>query len=207
MKLFRVTCCCGMLILSLVVFALPPGSQASAASGLVTQGDVEAILHAGYPSTGCAPLFQVHPVRGFEDCTRATLIPFSDVSGRHYCVNDWHIVRLIWGTAIDNVYIFTKKQAIDELNGTTTALTLDGVTLPVTRTPVTMLNTADQKRLGFPGPTFAFMTGSILSPTALSVGDHTVGFVGNDPVFGSDQDSSTFTVDPSGTGSCLQPLP
>jgi hypothetical protein len=204
MKLFRVTCCLFVLLLSLIVFVFIPRSQASAASGLVTHGDVEKILHAGYTSTGCAPLFQVHPVPGFEDCTRATIIPFNVGSVRHNCVDDWHIVRLIWITGVDNVDIFTKKQAVDELKGTTITLALDGVTLPTNQTPVTMLNTADQQRLGFPGPTFAFLTGSILSPADLSVGDHTAGFVANDPVFGTFQDSTTFTVDPSGTGVCLQ---
>ena len=116
MKLFRVICCLFVLLLSLIVFAFVPRSQASAASGLVTKGDVEAILHAGYPSTGCAPIFQAHPVPGFEDCTRAAIIPFNIGSVRHYCVDDWHIVRFIYFTGVDNVDIFTKKQAIDELN-------------------------------------------------------------------------------------------
>jgi hypothetical protein len=46
MKLFRVTCCCFVLFLSLVVFAQVPWSQASAASARVTKGNVEALLHA-----------------------------------------------------------------------------------------------------------------------------------------------------------------
>jgi hypothetical protein len=204
MKLFRVTYCLFVLLLFLIVFAFVPRSQASAASGLVTHGDVEAILHAGYPSTGCAPLFQAHPVPGFEDCTRAAIIPFNIGSVRHYCVDDWHIVRFIYITGVDNVDIFTKKQAVDEAKGTTITLTLDGVTLPTIQMPVTMLNAADNQRLGLPGPTFAFLTGSILPPVALSVGDHTAGVVATDPVFGIFQDSSTFTVDPSGTGVCLQ---
>jgi hypothetical protein len=78
------------------------------------------------------------------------------------------------------------------------------VTLPAIRTPIIMLNAADQQRFGFPGPTFAFQVGSILSPDALSVGEHTVGLVITDPVFGTFHDASTFTVDPSGTGVCLQ---
>ena len=67
-----------------------------------------------------------------------------------------------------------------------------------------MLNAADQQRLDLPGPRFAFQTGSILSPAALSVGDHTAGLFATDPVFGTFQDSSTFTVNSSGTGVCLQ---
>jgi hypothetical protein len=37
----------------------------------------------------------------------------------------------------------------------------------------------------------------------LNVGDHTVGFVATAPL-ATDDGSSTFTVDPSGTGACLQ---
>jgi hypothetical protein len=81
---------------------------------------------------------------------------------------------------------------------------MDGVTLPVTRTPIVKLNTADQKRLGLPGPFFRFQAGSILSPADLSVGQHTAGLFVNEPAFGPFTDSSTFTVDASGTGVCLQ---
>jgi hypothetical protein len=202
MKLFRITYCCFVLLLSLVVFALFPGSQASAASGLVTQGDVESILHA--VTSGGGILFHEHPVPGFEDYPLATITPLSFHSGTHYCVDDWHLVRITDSNSVDKVFFFTKEQVITDLEATTVTLTLDGVTLPVTRTPIIMLNAADQQRFDLPGPLFAFQTGSILSPADLSVGDHTAGLILNDPAFGTFQDSSTFTVDASGTGACLQ---
>jgi hypothetical protein len=202
MKLFRITCCCFVMLLSLVVFALIPGSQASAASGRVTKGDVEAILHT--VTSGGGILFHEHPVPGFEDYPFAAITPLSFHSGTHYCLDDWHVVRIAFSNVVDNVFFFTKEQAIADLAATTITLALDGVTLPATRTPIIMLNAADQQRFGLPGPAFAFQTGSILSPAALSVGDHTAGLVATDPVFGTFQDSSTFTVDPSGTGVCLQ---
>ncbi len=202
MKLLRITCCCFVLLLSVVVFALVPGSQASAASGRVTKGDVEAILQT--VTSGGGILFHEHPVPGFEDYPLAAITPLSFHSGTHYCVDDWHVVRIAISQGVDNVVFFTKEQVIADLEATTVTLTLDGVTLPAIRTPIIMLNAADQQRLGFPGLTFAFQTGSILSPAALSVGDHTAGLVVTDPVFGTFQDASTFTVDPSGTGVCLQ---
>jgi hypothetical protein len=201
MKLFRVSCCLFVLLLSLVAFAFIPRSQASAASGLVTKGDVEAILHADPLG---AILFHEHPVPGFEDFPRAAITPLSFHSGTHYCVDDWHLERITDSNSVDNVFFFTKEQAIADLEATTITLTLDGVTLPVTRTPITMLNTSQQQQFGLPGPTFQFQTGSILSPAALTVGDHTAGIVATDPLFGTSTDSSTFTVDPSGTGVCLQ---
>jgi hypothetical protein len=202
MKFFRVSCCLLVLLLSLLAFTFVPRSQASAASGSVTKGDVEAILHA--VTSGGGILFHEHPVVGFEDYPFAAITPLSNHNGTHYCVDDWHVVRIAIANSVDNVIFFTKEQVIADLEATTVTLTLDGVTLPAIRTPIIMLNAADQQRFGFPGPSFAFQTGSILSPEALSVGDHTAGLVVTDPVFGTFQDASTFTVDPSGTGVCLQ---
>ncbi len=202
MKLFRVSCCLLVLLLSLLAFTFVPRSQASAASGLVTKGDVEAILHAGL---GGGIIFHEHPVPGFEDFPRAAITPLSFHSGTHYCVDDWHVVRIVVANSVDNVVFFTKEQVIADLEATTVTLTLDGVTLPAIRTPIIMLNAGFWKqRFDLPGPFFLFQTGSILSPAALSVGDHTAGLVVTDPVFGTFQDASTFTVDPSGTGVCLQ---
>jgi hypothetical protein len=201
MKLFRITCCLIVLLLSLVAFV--PLSQASAASGRVTKGDVEAILHA--VTSGGGILFHEHPVPGFEDYPHAAITPLSFHSGTHYCVDDWHVVRIAISQGVDNVVFFTKEQAIADLKATTVTLTLDGVTLSTIRTPIIMLNSGFWKqRFDLPGPFFAFQTGSILSPAALSVGDHTAGLVVTDPVFGPPTDSSTFIVDPPGTGVCLQ---
>lgn len=192
----------GMLIVASFVLGAFP-RHASAASGLVTKGDVEAILHSG--SIGFFHGAKTSP--SAEDFPRAAITPLSFHSGTHYCVDDWHVVRITTINVVDNVIFFTKDQAIADLEATTVTLTLDGVTLPAIRTPIIILNAADQQRFGFPGPTFAFQAGSILSPAALSVGQHTAGVVATDPVFGTFQDSSTFTVDPSGTGICLQPFP
>jgi hypothetical protein len=204
MKLFRITCCCFVLFLSLVVFAFVPRSQASAASGRVTKGDVESILKTDAPGSAGAILAHKNPVPGFEDFPLAAITPLSFHDGTHYCVDDWHVVRITVSQVVDNVFFFTKEQAIADLEATTITLTLDGVSLPLTQTPIVKLNAADQKLFGLPGPAWAFQTGSILSPADLGVGDHTAGIVATDPVFGTFTDSSTFTVDPSGTGVCLQ---
>ena len=201
MKHFRVTYPLFVLLLFLAAFA--PGSPASAASGRVTKGDVEAILYA--PTFGGGAIFlHKHPVPGFEDFPRAAITPLSSTNGKQYCTDDWHVLRIAFLNGVDNVSVLTKEQAITELEGLTITLTLDGLLLPVIQTPIRMLNAADQQRLDLPGPGFAFQAGSILSPTALSAGTHTAGIVSTDPVYGTFQDSSTFIVDPSGTGVCLQ---
>jgi hypothetical protein len=203
------------LVLSLVTVVLLTGAiavslpgtithayAAHSTSGRVTKGDVEAILHA--LTSGGGIIFHEHPVPGFEDYPLAAITPLSFHSGTHYCVDDWHVVRIADSNSVDNVIFFTKAQVIADLKATTITLTLDGVTLPTIRTPIRMLNVATQHRLGFPGLTFVFQVGSILSPTALSVGRHRAGLVFTDPAFGTLHDSSTFIVDPSGTGVCLQ---
>ncbi len=156
MKLFGVTCCLCVLLLSLVAVAFTPRSHATAASGRVTHGDVEAILHASF--SGGAILFHEHSVRGFEDFPRAAITPLSSNTGTHYCVDDWHVVRITVINSVDNILIFTKQQAIAELEATTVTLTVDSVALPTVRTPITMLNAADQQRFDFPGTTVRFRT-------------------------------------------------
>jgi hypothetical protein len=205
MKIHRVTCCLLVLLLALAAFAFFPRFQASAASGVVTKGEVEFILHTD--AGAGAQVLHAHPVQGDDDYPRAIISPLSSQSGAHYCVDDWHLVRIGDFEGVDNVIFFTKEQVISDLEANTITLTLDGVTLPVTQTPITKFNTADQHRFGLPGPAYGFEAGSILSPADLSVGDHTAGVVLTDPVFGTFTDSSTFTVDASGTGVCLQPLP
>jgi hypothetical protein len=127
-----------LIVASFVLGAFP--RHASAASDLVTKGDVEAILHAGSISffhgatTGPST----------EDFPRAAITPLSFHGGTHYCVDDWHVVRITFINPVDNVIFFTKDQAIANLEATTTTLTLDGVTLPLTQTPIRMLNAADQ---------------------------------------------------------------
>ncbi len=192
-----------MLIVATFVLAAFP-RHASAASDLVTKGDVEAIMNA----QTAGGLFHGKPVPGFDDYPRAAITPLSYNDGRHYCVDDWHVVRIAEGAGVGDGFFPTRQDAIADLEATTFTLTLDGVTLPLHRSPIRMLNAAEQQRLGFPGPLFEFEVASILSPDALSVGQHTVGVVDTDPIFGTTpfQYTSPFTVDPSGTGACLQSI-
>lgn len=197
-----------VVLLGALAFTLVPRSHAPAAHAApapVTRGDVEAILHTQIPG-GLALLLHAHQIFGapFEDFPRAAITPLSVHNGAHYCVDDWHLMRIHIDDAVDQVFFFTKEQAIADLQETTVILTLDGVALPTTQTPITMLSTETQHLLGFPGPDFGFQIGSILAPSSLTVGPHTAGLIVTDPVFGFFQDASTFTVDPSGTGACLQ---
>lgn len=189
-----------LIVASFVLVAFP---RHASASGFVTRGDVEAILHAGPTNVGFHDFLNGHPVPGFDDGSRARISPFSGESGgKHYCVDDWHLIQVDFENVVDNITFFTREQAIADLEAATVTFTLDGVTFPSIRTPIVQLspNFFDQTA-------FAFGTGNILSPSALSAGQHTAGALVSDPVFGTFQTASTFIVDPSGTGICLQPLP
>jgi hypothetical protein len=96
--------CVLIMLLSLVLMT---AQVATAASGRVTKGDVEAILHAS--TSGGGILFHDHPVPGFEDYPRAAITPLSFHDGTHYCVDDWHVVRIADSNSVDNVDFFTKK--------------------------------------------------------------------------------------------------
>src|SRR5437868_31781 len=75
-------------LLSLVAFAFVPRSQASAASGRVTKGDVEAILQT--VTSGGGIIFHNHAGSDYRDYPFAAITPLSFHSGTHYCVDDWH---------------------------------------------------------------------------------------------------------------------
>ncbi len=192
-----------LIVVSFVLVAFP---RHASASGFVTQGDVESILHNSPTGVGFHGFFNGHPVPNFDDGSRARISPLSGESGgKHYCVDDWHLIQIDFEEGVDNINFFTREQAIANLEAITVTLTLDGATFPSIRTPIIPSNQEINQISQVTG--FIFATGNILSPSALSVGQHTAGIVVNDPTFGSFQDASTFIVDPSGTGICLQPLP
>jgi len=171
----------------------------------VTYGDVQAILHAGFTAGQDAILLHAHQALGapVEDWNRAA-ISFFVPGTPHYCVDDWHLLRLTVANSVDNVVFSTKEQVIADLEQTTIAFSMDGVSVPATQTPITHLSAADQQLFGLPGPTFLFTTGSFFSPSALGVGVHRADFSITDPVFGFFHSYEDLVVDASGTGACLQ---
>jgi hypothetical protein len=203
MKLFRLLIAATLFTMMFSFLSIPVRAAAANGDvGLVTKGDVTKILNVWGRGGG---VFNHIQLAGFNDYPRAAITPLPSHDGAHFCVDDWHVVRASLGESVDYSSTFTKKQVLADLQSYTITLSLDGVTLPGTRKPITMLNTADQKSMGFPGPLFYFQTGSILAPGDISVGDHTAGVLYSSTIYGDDFHTSTFTVDASGTGVCLQP--
>lgn len=193
------------LLLGVLSLAAFPRLHAAAAPAAVTQGDVEAILHAGFTAGQDAILARTDQVVGapVAESNRAA-IDFFVPGTPHYCVDDWHLLRLTVINVVDGVVFFTRDQAIADLQLQTLSFTMDEVSVPITQTPITQLSAADQQLFGLPGPAFLYTAGSVFSPGALGVGPHIARFTIIDPVFGFFHTFEPFVVDASGTGACLQ---
>jgi hypothetical protein len=166
----------------------------------VTRGDAQAVLNA-FPNAG--RIIRRNEVVRFNTPAdpelRATIRPFSfpgsPFNGRHYCVEDWHVIVVAYIAGGDQS--FSEQDATAELNPITLTFTLDGAELPTSRGPI--------KRFLDPAPeekAFFFQQGALLSPSDLSAGSHSVSFTEVSPI-GQFQDGITFFIDPPGQGACL----
>jgi hypothetical protein len=124
-------------------------------------------------------------------------LPFHD--GRHYCVEDWHVILVAIYDGGDAS--FTHQDAEARLDPVTVSFTLDGVPLPTTRTVIKPFLAAELFGLE---RAYAFQEGRIMAPSDLSVGSHqlvsTIVFSPGEP---PEVREITFFVDAPGTGACL----
>ena len=188
MKLFRLLIAATILTLMFSFLAIQtPAYAATDNVDRVTKSDVIRILYGGAKANT------------MKDYQRAAITPLASHNGAHFCVNDWHLVRVGLGENIDYVTTFTKDQVIDDLKSYNVTLYLDGVVLPSKHAPLFTTIAADGTKIWW------IQYGSILAPADISVGDHTASVLFSNPTYGDDFHTSTFTVDASGTGACLQP--
>ncbi len=194
-----------VLLLGGLAFVAYPRTRIAAAPAPVTYGDIQAILHAGFTAGQDAILVHANQSVGapVEEFSRAT-IDFFTPDIPHFCVDDWHLLRLTVTNTVDGSTFLTREQAIADLQQETLTFTMDGMPVPTIQTPITQLSAADQRLFDLPGPTFLYQTGSIFAPSDLSVGPHVARFTIIDPVFGRFHTFEDFVIDPSGTGACLQ---
>jgi hypothetical protein len=170
---------------------------ASASSVRVTQGEAQSILNA-FGNGGWAILVNgggtVQAGGPADSELRASIRPFSFYSGRHYCVDDWHVLLIAWIAGGDSSY--TYEDAVAELSTIDTTLKLDGVSLSTTRTDIkSFLN---PERFGLE-VAYYFQVGTLVAPGGLTVGTHVLSEVSSDGGKGK----AKFYVDASGTGACL----
>jgi hypothetical protein len=184
-----------LLAMSIALISLFSGAPVGAVSARVTQGDVEAVLQSW--NTGRLALLLTSnsaAAAQLDGNERGRLFFGSD--GRHYCVQDWHVVLTSWVTGGDKS--FTYQDAVADLASTSTSYFLDGVILPTQQTPLVRRvgSTLDEVDYGY-------AVGSLLAPADLGVGGHTLTIIfffdGS-----SSQSTVSFYMDAAGTGACVQ---
>ena len=183
-----------VVALSMTLAGLFSWSHVLAGSDNVTRGDVQATLQSW--NTGVrAVLFTSGSVAAaqLDGVQRGRIIPAAD--GRHYCVEDWHVVLLSWVTGGDEA--FTYQDALADLSGISTAFILDGRTLSTTETPVVRRVVPSIGSIDF-----GYAVGSILSPDDLGIGEHTLTTVFTFPDGSTETFTITFYMDPPGAGAC-----
>lgn len=184
----------------LVTVSLVASNPASANPPRVTQGDVQALFQA-FENGGWAILLHSPPAQGApaDANIRGEIRPLPFHDGRHYCVEDWHVILVAIVDGGDAT--FTHQDAQARLDPVTVSFTLDGVALPTTRTVIKPFLAPELFGLE---RTYAFQEGRIMAPSDLSVGSHqlvaTIIFSPGEP---PEVSEITFFVDAPGTGVCL----
>jgi hypothetical protein len=157
----------------------------------ISQGEAEAVFHArvtgGFHGRG-AP----------NPDPQAIIRPFFE-NGRHYCVEDWHV--LIMTLALDeaNDGVTSVGEAKARFDPTVMTFALDGAPLETTRQPVKPFLKDS------PAKGYALVQGRVVVPGELAAGSHTVTVtIENDPVDPEVQVyTSQFFIDAAGTGACI----
>ena len=187
------------------VVSLSGSPAVLANSSRITRGDVEAVFNA-FITGGRTILFhgQVKVVEGAPADFRGShgaIRPLSQSAwdGKHFCVEDWHVILLGFIDGGDKSY--TMKDAIANESQLVISFTLDGVLLVSEQTPI--------KRFLEPQVTgldeaYGFQAGRIMSPDELTVGTHALSFAVHDPVYGDFADGIEFSIDPSNSVACSQ---
>jgi hypothetical protein len=193
------------LLVSVVVVSLSGSPAALANSSRITRGDVEAVFNA-FLTGGRTILFrgQAKVVEGAPADfvgSQGAIRPFGGTpfDGKHYCVDDWHVILIAQFDGGDKSY--TRKDAIAYVSQVVVSFTLDGVPLAGDRTPIKRFLAPQGFGLD---EAYGFQAGRIMSPDELSVGAHALGVTVHDPVYGDYADGIQFFVDPSNSVTCSQ---
>ncbi len=192
----------GALLASLAIgavgFLVLPRVQAASGSERVTKGDAEALLNAF--RTGCGAQAAHGPMNESSPCGdrhQAFILFFPSFNGAHYCAADWHDMFYYSEESIDptNPLLLTKQAVKNDLQANTASIAVDG-------SPLTLKSLPVKPEVGTPD-TYYIVIGTTVSPDTLPAGTYTATLVGNDPASGPLAFTVTFTMDASGTGSCL----
>jgi hypothetical protein len=171
----------------------------------VTRGDAQAVLNAA--ESGGARVLQ-HAGRivaspADSNDPQVGIRPYSGTlyDGRHYCVEDWHVILVAWFEGGDQSFTIMDARALmDDISIT---FSLDGAALATDRT--TTKRFLDEFLLAEFGwdRGYFFQQGAVMAPTDLAVGRHTLSYTLSSPLYGTFTDQITFYIDPAGEGACL----
>jgi hypothetical protein len=204
MKALHMRIAAAILVASLVVLT-PATAGAASGPDRVTQGDAQAVLNAA--ENGGARVLQ-HAGRivaspADSNDPQVAIRPYSGTlfDGRHYCVEDWHVIAVAWGEGGDQSFTIMDARALmDDISIT---FSLDGAALATDRTATKRF--LDEFLLAEFGwdRGYAFQQGAVMAPTDLAVGSHTLSWTLSSPLYGTFTDQITFYIDPAGEGACL----
>jgi hypothetical protein len=184
----------------LAAVALVVAGVASADSTRVTQGDANAVLQSfgngGWTILLHAKVVQGAPADGLAGGL-ATIRPFDNFNGKHYCALDWHALVLADIEGGDATY--TQADAAAIIAQETVTLAIDGTPVSLTQTSVKPFS--NPSAFGLVNAYYS-QWGAVLAPNDLAVGSHTVSgtstFAGK-TVF---RNKISITIDAPGTGTC-----
>ena len=190
-----------LLCTALVLFPL----TAMAETGVVTRGDVQAVLEA-MPTGATAVLFRASEIAAVSaapvEGTRGEIRPLPGWDGRRYCVDDWHVILVGWFAG--GAKSFTRQDAAESLSGISMSFSLTGDgysgVLDTVRTPIKPLLAPE-----FFGwdVGYGFQEGRVMSPDELGVGEYTLTVLCE--INGSSFPlTSQFYIDPSNSSTCTE---
>lgn len=178
---------------------------ASAQTTRISQGDALAALRA-FNTGGWA--VRLHSKEGYSVygnasgpsvVSAASIRPFSGSpwDGAHFCTLDWHTLVMADVEGGDKTFSRTEAELIT--SRVEIRLSLDGVPLVTTRTPVQRFLAPENFGVE---EAYFFQTGRVLAPGEMSLGPHVFSVSGSYLGEGF-SDAITIFIDAAGTGACV----
>jgi hypothetical protein len=166
----------------------------------VTQGDAQAVFES-FGNGGWAILNQADVVQGAPAdggfTGLATIRPFNQWNGHHYCALDWHTLVFADIEGGDAEFQQTDAQAI--IAAVAVAFTLDGTSVATSQTAVKAF--LNPERFGLTTAYYA-QFGRVMAPSELTVGAHVIGVVQTFAGRTIYKNKISIVVDAPGTGAC-----
>ncbi len=196
-----------------------PSAVHGAGAHRYTRGDAEAMLNNYPPGKN---IFERLP-------TGLDIRPFDFYGDISYCVEDWHVIALLWDDYEyvlnfddGSRYVHNHSNVVDFLRGIRMQFLLDGVPVEVSKMPIKPYLSPGavegfegfvESELGVEATVtrgWAVQAGRVLAPAELGVGTHTLAVIATHPEqffdpFPSPYSSSvTFTVSPPDSVACTE---